>query len=184
MEKTIPLMVIDMQKAFDDSSWGVRNNPNLEKEMEKVIRFWREKDQPIFFVKHVSDKEDSLFQGKGKEFMDFISPQQKEYVIEKKVNSAFIETNLEEHLKEQGWNEIIITGLTTNHCVETTTRMASNLGFSPIVVSDLTATFNRKSINGEEYSAELVHEMSLANLKDEFAKVIHSNELLKIVKDV
>ncbi len=97
------------------------------------------------------------------------------------MNSAFIGTDLQERLESLGATQIVITGLITNHCVETTARMAGNLGFNPIVVSDATATFDRQSISGTWIPAEVIHDVSLASLNEEFASIQTTIEVMKDV---
>jgi nicotinamidase-related amidase len=101
-------------------------------------------------------------------------------VIKKSVNSAFIGTGLEKRLRRRGIRTVVVTGLTTDHCVATTARMAGNLGFDTYVVSDATATFDREGADGKRYSAEEVHAVNLASLNQEFAKVVTTNALLEL----
>jgi nicotinamidase-related amidase len=107
-----------------------------------------------------------------------VKPRQSELVIQKTVNSAFIGTDLELKLRESGIGTIVIVGLTTDHCVATTARMAGNLGFDTYVVSDATATFDRQGPDGRRYGAEEVHAVNLASLNGEFAVVVSSKQLL------
>ena len=99
-------------------------------------------------------------------------------VIQKHVNSAFIGTNLEPYLREQGYHTLVITGLTTPHCVSTTTRMAGNLGFQTFLVDDATAAFEIVAADGTVYSAEDVHKLSLATLHNEFVTVVSTQTLM------
>lgn len=94
------------------------------------------------------------------------------------VNSGFIGTDLEARLRAAGIATVVIVGLTTNHCVSTTTRMAGNLGFAAHVVSDATATFARPALDGRLRPAEEVHLAALSDLKGEFAEVVVTDEVL------
>ena len=118
----------------------------------------------------------------GFEFSDQTTPMDNEIVITKNVNSAFIGTNLKETLDNEQCKTLVITGLTTDHCVSTTTRMAGNYGYNTYLISDATATFDKVGINGEKYDAEQIHQISLASLKDEFATVLTSKEIIKMLK--
>lgn len=174
------LILIDVQKGFDSPYWGQRNNPQAEENMALLLESFRRLKWPIIHVKHMSTEAQSpLRPGQtGNEFKDLTAPGGAEIIIEKQVNSAFIGTNLEELLKAKGWQSLVIVGLTTDHCISTTTRMAGNLGFKAYVVADATATFNKLGYDGKEYSAELVHELALASLHNEFATVLTTAEVL------
>jgi nicotinamidase-related amidase len=99
-------------------------------------------------------------------------------VIEKRVNSAFIGTSLETDLRRAGCRGLVIVGLTTNHCVSTTARMAGNLGFATWVVSDATATFDRVGPDGALHPAEQIHAIALSDLHGEFATVVDTGALI------
>jgi nicotinamidase-related amidase len=170
------LILIDIQKGFSDIEYwgGERNNPNAEINAANLLEIWREKNLPVYHVKHCSTNLKSLLHESniGNEFMDIVSPKASEPVITKNVNSAFIGTDLKAQLDKAGITKLVIVGLTTDHCVSTTTRMAGNFGYETYLVSDATATFNKKGVNGQNYPAELIHETALASLNDEFATVV------------
>lgn len=173
------LLVIDVQKGFEDPSWGRRNNPSAEENISALLAAWREAGLPIFHVRHLSTESGSPLGGASGAFKDAVRPLAHEPVIEKHVNSAFIGTDLETRLREKALDTLVITGLTTDHCVSTTTRMAANLGFSAYIVSDATATFDRTGPDGKLHTAEHVHEMALVHLHEEFAEVVTTQNILQ-----
>ena len=175
------LILIDIQKAFDNIEYwgGQRNNYDAEKNAGELLQYWRQSKLPIFHIKHCSSSPASLLNetNKGNEFKDIVKPIEGEFIIKKNVNSAFIGTDLKERLDNEKISKLVIAGLTTDHCVSTTARMAGNYGFDTFIVSDATATFNKKGLNGRNYSAELIHETALASLNEEFATVLTTNYL-------
>lgn len=176
------LLLVDIQKGFDDVEYwgGHRNNPEAEINMKRLLDFWRQNDLPVFHIKHCSTNPNSpLVAGKpGNEFKDVVKPNNGEAVIEKSVNSAFIGTDLQQQLDTAGIRQLVIVGLTTDHCVSTAARMAGNFGYDTFVVSDATATFDKVGADGQEYSAEIIHETALASLHNEFATVLKTDELI------
>ena len=174
------LLVIDVQKGFDAPGWGPRNNPGAESIVASLLEAWRTAGWPVVHAQHVSVEPGSaLGPGQpGVEIKPEAEPREGERLFQKSVNSAFIGTGLEQHLRSEGIESLVMVGLTTNHCVSTTARMAGNLGFRTFVVEDATATFDRCGPDGIVHPAELVHSVSLANLNEEFAVVVHSREVL------
>jgi nicotinamidase-related amidase len=114
----------------------------------------------------------------GHTFKDEALPIDGERVFGKHVNSGFIGTGLEAHLRSERIDTLVVVGMTTDHCVSTTTRMAGNLGFKVTVLEDATATFDRRGPDGTHYSADLIHRVALASLHGEFARVRNSRDLL------
>ena len=179
------LLLIDIQKGFEDIEYwgGQRNNPHAEENAAQLLKQWRKLDFPVFHIQHCSINPASPLHemNKGNDFMDMVKPMQWEPVIKKNVNSAFIGTNLKEQLDNLTIKKLVLAGLTTDHCVSTTTRMAGNLGFDTFLVANATATFNKKGLEGQNYPAELIHETALASLNGEFASIITTIDLLGIL---
>lgn len=182
-DKKPALLLIDIQKGFlDEQYWGGnRNNKEAEKISGMILEKWRALHLPIVHIRHSSTNlESKLHQSDpGFQFSDYVLPQNDELIITKNVNSAFIGTDLKEKLDLQNINTLVIVGISTDHCVSTTTRMAGNFGYETYVIADATATFDRKGINGETYDAEIIHSTALASLNNEFATVWNSEKLLE-----
>lgn len=102
-------------------------------------------------------------------------------MITKSVNSAFIGTDLQSVIEKTPNRPVVIVGLTTDHCVSTTRRMAGNFGYETYLISDATATFDKKGVDGQNFSAEMIHETALASLNGEFARVLSRAALLDLL---
>jgi len=174
------LLVIDVQQGLSEPRWGARNNPEAEQRIAELLQAWREAHRPVIHVQHMSLSPDSPLRPghPGNAFKPEATPLSDEPVFQKQVNSAFIGTELEAYLRSHGIGALVFAGLTTDHCVSTTVRMAANLGFTATVVADATATFERIGPDGEHYSADQMHRLALASLYGEFATVCWSRELL------
>ena len=176
----VALLLIDMQQGLDEPRWGARNNPGAEKQIAALLAAWRKAKWPVIHVQHMSQVPDSPLRAElpGNAFKPEAMPREGEPVFQKKVNSAFIGTALEAHLRREGIHALVIVGLTTDHCVSSTVRMAGNLGFDVVVVEDATATFERTGPDGARYSADQMHRAALASLHGEFGQVQSADEVL------
>lgn len=177
------LVIIDVQRGFDDPRWGHRNNPGAERNIGRLLEAWRSSGRPVIHVKHMSQSRGSpLREGQpGNEIKKELRPRRGEALFRKKVNSAFIGTGLERLLRRKRVQDLVITGLATDHCVSTTARMAGNLGFRTIVAADGAATFDRIGYDGKKYAADEIHQTTLASLNGEFAEVLETRAILKRV---
>jgi nicotinamidase-related amidase len=180
---TAALILIDVQKAIDDPSWGDRNNPEAEQRMAALLGAWRAAGRPVYHVRHDSVEPGSTYRPgqPGNDFKPEVAPIEGETVIVKHTNSAFIGTGLEDRLRSAGQDTLVVAGVITNNSVEATVRMAGNLGFKTYLVEDAVFTFGRRDWNGRFRTAEEVHAMSLANLDGEYCTVIRAGELVEEV---
>ena len=177
------LLIIDVQQGFSAPSWGPRNNPEAENNIALLLAAWRETGRPVIHVHHDSSMPSGTFVPgtPGNLPKPEAAPIEGESVHHKTVNSGFIGTRLEQDLRTASVDTLAVVGLTTQHCVSTTARMAGNLGFRAYVVADATATFDQTGFDGSKRNASDVHWNALSDLHGEFATVVDTQTLLSSV---
>jgi nicotinamidase-related amidase len=177
------LILIDIQKGFEDEDmkyWGGRrNNPDAEANARELLDFWRQNSLPVFHIQHCSTHPESKFaEGKtGHPLQDIVKPNAREQIIKKNAHSAFIGTDLKQQLDKANIKKLVIAGLTTDHCISTTARMAGDYRYDTFIVSDATAAFGKEGTDGQKFSADIIHDTALASLHKEFVTVIKTKEL-------
>ena len=175
------LIVVDVQKGFDDARfWGPRNNTACEENVRALIAAWRGSNQPIVFVRHHWDEDGSPLRSDeaGSEFKDVVEGRP-DPLVTKTVNSAFHGTpDLHAWLRKDEIDSIVVCGITTNHCCETTARVGANLGFEMSFAIDATHTFDLDDHEGGKIAADELARVTAANLDPEFGRVVTAAEAI------
>jgi nicotinamidase-related amidase len=174
------LIVVDVQMGFDDPAWGHRNNPKCEENIATLIRHWRSRGGPIVYVRHDSALSDSLLRPgqPGNALRPFVDGEP-DLLVTKSVNSAFYgRPDLHQWLQHESIHGLVICGVQTNYCCETTARMAGNLGYETYFALDATHTFDMPDLDGCEITADELARVTAANLDGEFASVVETADLV------
>lgn len=175
------LVVVDAQQGFDDAEfWGRRDNPACDDNIAALVAAWSEHGRPLVYVQHDSASSASPLHpdSSGHQLKDYLSPDP-DLLVNKSVNSSFHGSpDLDAWLREQQVAGIVVCGITTNHCCETTARVGGNLGHRVLFALDATHTFDRLGPDGRTVPAETLAQVTAANLHGEFAEVVSTAELL------
>ncbi|WP_022887063.1 cysteine hydrolase family protein [Glaciibacter superstes] len=176
------LVIIDVQRGFADKGyWGARNNPGFEWNLERLINVWEHTGRPIVVVRHDSQSENSpLRTGQnGNELTDAVGAVSPALVVTKVVNSSFHGTpDLRAWLEAEGIRQLVLAGIQTNMCVETTARVGGNLGFDVLVALDATHTFDLTGSDGTTMTADELATATAVNLSGGgFARIVTTSSL-------
>jgi len=176
------LLVIDVQMAFvaDRAAGYAWANPDADQQIATLLAAFRGQNLPVLHVHHhASDPRDSFHpDAPGAAVQPLAAPLPGEPVFIKQGSSGFIGTGLADHLTANGISGLVIVGGAANYCVETTARMAGNLGYATTVVGDALINFQKTLRDGRVMPAEDVLALTLANLDGEFAHIASVNEIL------
>ncbi|WP_423408920.1 cysteine hydrolase family protein [Heyndrickxia sp. MSNUG] len=143
------LLIIDVQNGMFEE--GVFNGGNLLLNINHLITKARAANTAIFFVQHNEAQGGSLENGtKGWEIHPDLSPQTEDVMIQKTTPDSFFKTSLDEELKSRGIEELYITGIQTELCVDTTCRRAFSKGYKVTLVSDAHSTFDSEELAAQQ----------------------------------
>lgn len=161
--------------------WGPRNNPQCEQNVAALLAEWRARSHTVVFARHDSHGPTSpLRVGQpGNDFKAIVTGEP-DLLVTKQVNSCFHGTpDLDAWLRGQDLDGIVVAGITTNHCCETTARVGGNLGHRVLFALDATHAFDRTSPDGEVISADALARVTATNQHGEFATVVPTQHLLR-----
>jgi nicotinamidase-related amidase len=140
---TKALVVIDVQESFRARPlWQAVSNPDIVADVQRLVDAARAAGDFVVWVLH-TDPDGGVFDPAGEyiRLMDGLSPAAGEPTVVKTSRNAFTTTNLGQLLTERGIRELVIGGIQTEQCCETTARVAADLGYDVTFVTDATATF-------------------------------------------
>ena len=175
------LVVVDVQVGFDAEGWGPRNNEACDENIRALVAAFTRSGRPVVFVRHDSREPDSpLAPGRpGNALKPYLASYRPSLLVTKSVNSSFHGApDLDAWLRREGLTGIVVTGITTNHCCETTARVGGNLGYDVWFVLDATHTFDRRGPDGTVMTADQLTAATATNLHGEFAAVVSTAEVL------
>jgi nicotinamidase-related amidase len=182
IEPNAALIVIDVQSGFDDPKWGRRANPAAEENIGRLISAWTATGRPVVRVRHASPTSGSPLaaEAPGHAYKPVVADLEPALEIVKSVHSSFYGTpDLHAWLTGSGIRQVVICGIQTNRCCETTARMASDLGYEMLYALDATYTFDEG-----DFSAEQIMAVTAVNLHGHFGRVADTSELLSLVRGV
>ena len=180
------LVVVDVQEGFADPSWGPRNNPAFEGNLQRLLEAWAAAGLPLVYVRHDSSEADSPLHPDrpGNQLQELLATASPDLLVTKQVNSSFHGSpDLHGWLRGNGLTGIVVTGITTNHCCETTARVGGNLGYDVRFVLDATYTFDRTGPDGSTLTADELARATATNLHGEFATVVSTADLVEALAE-
>ena len=178
--KNTALLLIDIQDSFKiGGRWARRANPDFEKNVSTLLDFWRTASLPRFFILGADPDPGFRLNDPELRLMDFMHRREDEPLLVKNTRNSFTSTDLQQRLDSQGITRLVVTGIQMEQCVETTTRIAADLGYEVDFVIDATQTFPIKDrATGEEISTDALIERTKYVLRDRFARIINTRDLV------
>ncbi len=177
---TQALLLIDIQNDyFPGGAMELVGSPSAGVKAGQLLQSFRDKLKPIIHIQHISTRPGATFflpDTPGVQIHQCVAPIEGETVVQKHYPNSFRETPLLEILRSGDVTQLVIAGMMTQMCVDSTTRAAADLGFKCVLASDACATRDLE-FGGETVSAASVQVAFLAALNGLFARVVSVDEI-------
>jgi nicotinamidase-related amidase len=183
LPRNATLVAVDVQVGFDNPWWGPRNNDACDANIAVLVDAFATTGRPVVYVRHESNNPDSPLHPEqpGNALKSYLESHTPDLVVTKEVNSSFHGSpDLHSWLREQDVSTIVIAGITTNHCCETTARVGGNLGYDVWFALDATHTFDRIGPDGRTLTADELARATATNLHGEFATVVSTRDVVAV----
>ena len=176
------LLVIDVQmaQAAEDAVGAERSCLEAEDNIAALLAAFRLSENPVIHIHHHGTDRDDPFHpdAPGSAVQPVAAPAAGEPIVIKTGSSGFMGTSLGEILRNADIERVVLCGATANHCVESTTRSAADLGFRPIYAADAVWTYGLTGPDGISHGADQVHSVSMATPDGEIATVMRTQDIL------
>ena len=176
------LLVIDVQMALahEDASGTERSCPGAEGNIASLLEKFRGSGDTVVHIHHHGTDKDDPFHpdAPGSAVQPVAAPLPGEPVVIKTGSSGFVGTSLRIILQEASIERVVLCGATANHCVESTTRSAADLGYQPIYAADAVWTYGITGPDGASHNAEQIHSVNMATHEGEIAAVKSTKDIL------
>ena len=177
------LLVIDVQETFKIlPRWKQRNNPKFEENVSALVAAFRAAGRPVIYILHSDVDEHWEETSPYHTLMDFLSPLPSEPTLHKTSRNSFTTTNLAQTLVANGVNRIVVTGIQTEQCCETTARVGADLGFTVDFVTEATLTFPSQKVPGDDsevLSTDDIVERTEYALRGRFARIATVDDIVR-----
>jgi len=174
------LLIIDIQNDyFPGGAMELVGSPAAGAQAGKLLQAFRQKARPVVHIQHVSTRPGATFflpNTPGVQIHQSVAPKAGESVLQKNFPNSFRDTPLLEHLRKNQITQLVIAGMMTQMCVDSSTRAAADLGFQCVLAHDACATKNM-AFGGRSVPAQDVQTAFLAALNGLFAKVQSADEI-------
>jgi nicotinamidase-related amidase len=175
------LLVIDVQDSFKAGPrWERRSSPKFEENIDWLVQAYRTAGLPVIFVLHTDPDDGFATDSPYFKLMDFLVRQEEEPLLIKNTRNAFTSTNLQDRLWEKRVERLVITGIQTEQCCETTARLAADLGYDVDFVTEATMTFPiADPATGDELSTDEILRRTEFVLRGRFARIAKVDTLVE-----
>jgi nicotinamidase-related amidase len=175
------LLVVDIQNDyFPGGKMVLEGAVEASENAAALLAAFRRQKFPVVHIQHISKHAGATFflpDTEGVKIRGNVAPLSGEAVIKKNYPNSFRQTELLKYLREQGITKLVIAGMMTHMCVDTTTRAAFDLEFSIQLAHDACAT-KALSFGGVDTPARHVHNSYVAALDGTFAEALSARNII------